>query len=242
MAGLGQRQAEVDKLFAAFNTHTPGCAVGVMKQGKLEFSTGYGMADLERGVPIGPGTVFENGSIAKQFTAATLMLLEQQGKLSLDDAMGKYLPELQGPMGHVTIRQVISHISGIRDWRQIATMGGRREGTYVYANEDLLEMARRQKALNFDAGSQYSYSNLGYNIAVILVERVLGGKSFEQYTREQIFAPLGMSETSWRSRFRRIVPGRALAYGLGEGGVREQDTLIENIIGAGGMLTTVGFC
>ena len=240
LVGFGQKQAEVDRIFAAFNTHTPGCAVGVSKNGKLELATGYGMADLERQVAIGPGTIFESGSLAKQFTAATLMLLEQQGKLSLDDAMGKYLPELQGATARVTIRQVISHISGIREWRPIATMGGRQEGTYVYTNEDLLEMAGRQKALNFDAGSQYSYSNTGYNIAVILVERVLGGKSFEEYTKEQIFAPLGMEMTSWRSRFRRIVPGRALAYGMGEGGVLEQATPIENIIGAGGMLTTVG--
>jgi len=232
---------EVDKIFASYNTHTPGCSVGVSQGGKLQLSAGYGMADLERGVPIGPGTLFESGSIAKQFTAAALMLLEQEGKLSLDDRLGKYLTELTGAPGGVTIRQVISHISGLREWRPLATFGGRREEDYVFSNQDLLEMAARQKALNFDPGTAYSYSNTGYNISTILMERAMGdGRTFQGFTQAKIFEPLGMSDTRWRDNFRTIVPGRALAYTrLAEGGF-EQDTPIGNIIGAGGLLTTVG--
>lgn len=233
------RREDVDRIFSAFNTHTPGCAVGVAVNAKVEFEAGYGMADLERRVAITPGTVFESGSVAKQFTAATLLLLEQQGKLSLDDPMGKYLPELQGAVGKVTIRQVISHISGLREWRPIATMGGRPEGTFVYTNEDLLEMTARQKALNFDAGSHYSYSNSGYNAFPILVERV-SGKKFPEYTREWIFGPLQMTHSTWRDSFRAVVPNRALAYGWNAKGELVGETPIENIIGAGGLLTTVG--
>jgi len=198
------------------------------------------MADLERNVPIGPGTVFESGSLAKQFTAAALMLLEQQGKISLDDKFAKYLPELTGATAAITIRQVISHVSGIREWRPIATFAGRPEGTYVYTNQDLLDLASRQKALNFDAGTAYSYSNTGYNIATILIERVLGnGQTFQQFTTENILAPLGMTHSRWRDDFRALVPSRALAYGTNKEGGLQQMTPIEKIIGAGGLLTTV---
>jgi CubicO group peptidase (beta-lactamase class C family) len=240
VAAAQSKQAEVDKIFAAFNTHTPGCAVGVSKDGKVELTAGYGMADLERGVPITAATVFESGSVAKQFTAATLMLLEQQGKLSLDDKLGKYLTELQGAPASVTLRQVISHISGLREWRPIATFGGRPESDYVYSNRDLLEHASRQRALNFDPGSHYSYSNTGYNIATILVERALANsKTFQAFTHENIFAPLDMNDTRWRDNFRTIVPHRALAYTHSPATGLEQQTPIGNIIGAGGLLTTV---
>lgn len=233
------KREAVDKVFAHFNTHTPGCSVGVAQEGKVVFTAGYGMADLERGVPVTASTIFESGSVAKQFTAATLMLLAQDGVISLDDRLSKYLPELQGAPATVTVRQVISHISGLREWRPVATFSGRREDDTVVSNEDLLEMAAKQKALNFDPGSQYSYSNTGYNISTILVERALQKKkTFQQYSDEKIFAPLGMSSTRWRDNFRAIVPGRALAYRGITGGF-EQLTPIGNIIGAGGLLTTV---
>ena len=228
----------VDAIFAAFNTHTPGCAVGVARNGTVVFRAGYGMADLERNVPISSNTVFESGSVAKQFTAATLLLLAQQGRLSLDDPMRKYLPELADYGAPVTIRQVLSHTSGLREWRPVATFGGREEGTFVYTNQDLLQLAAQQRALNFDPGSAYSYTNTGFNIATILVERVTG-KSFPQFTHEMIFAPLGMTHTRWREDFRKITPNRALAYGMGADGELTQQTPIENIIGAGGLLTTV---
>ena len=229
------KQTEVDRIFSAFNNHTPGCAVGVAQNGNAQLTAGYGMADLERNVPITPGTVFESGSVAKQFTAAALMLLAQQGKISLDDPMSKYLPELTVPF---TIRQVLSHVSGIREWRPIATFGGREEGTVVYTNHDLLNMAAKQRALNFDPGTAYSYTNTGFNISTILIERVTG-QTFPQYTDEQIFKPLGMTHSRWRDDFRKIVPHRALAYGFDANKILVQQTPIENIIGAGGLLTTV---
>jgi CubicO group peptidase (beta-lactamase class C family) len=230
----------VDRIFAAFNTHTPGCAVGVSEHGTVALRAGYGMADLERGVPVTADTVFESGSVAKQFTAMAILLLAQQGKISLDDPMRKYLPELPDYGASLTIRHVLSHVSGLREWRLIATFSGTPEGTYVLDNRDLLRLASKQRAVNFDPGTAYSYTNTGFNIATILVERALGnGKTFQEFTREAIFEPLQMTHTRWRDDFRAVVPNRALAYNSRAGGWI-QDTPIENIIGAGGMLSTVG--
>ncbi len=232
------KQSDVDRIFAGFNTHTPGCAVGVAHHGKTVLQSGYGMADLERSIPITADTIFESGSVAKQFTAMTLLLLEKQGKLSLDDPLRKYLPELPDYGQKLTIRHVLSHLSGLREWRLVATFSGTPEGTYVLDNRDLLRLASMQRALNYDPGAAYSYTNTGFNILTIVVERV-SGKSFEDYTRENIFEPLHMAHTRWRSDFRAIVPNRALSYEpKGDGWIN--DTPIENIIGAGGMLSTVG--
>lgn len=234
------KAAEVDHIFAAFNTHTPGCAVGVSEHGTVALRAGYGMADLERGVPVSADTVFESGSVAKQFTAMAILLLAQQGKISLDDPLRKYLPELPDYRAQPTIRQVLSHLSGLREWRLIATFSGTPEGTYVLDNHDLLRIAAGQRALNFDPGTAWSYTNTGFNIATILIERALGnGKTFEEFTRAAIFEPLQMTHTRWRDDFRAVVPNRALAYTFKEG-EWIQDTPVENIIGAGGMLSTVG--
>ena len=232
------RQSDVDAVFSAFTTHTPGCAVAVGQNGKTAFQSGYGMADLERNIPITPETIFESGSVAKQFTAMTMLLLEKQGKLSLNDPLRKYLPEIPDYGAPLTIRQILSHLSGLREWRLVATFSGQPEGTYVLDNQDLLRFASKQRALNYDPGTAYSYTNTGFNILTIVVERV-SGKSFEDYTRENIFEPLGMTHTRWRSDFRAIVPGRALSYERGGDGWTN-DTPVENIIGAGGMLSTVG--
>jgi CubicO group peptidase (beta-lactamase class C family) len=235
-----EKSAEVDRIFSEFNNHTPGCSVAAARNGTVVLEAGYGMADLERNVPITQATIFESGSLAKQFTAASLMLLAQDGKISLDDPLRKYLPELQVYSAPVTIRQVLSHVSGLRDWRALATFSGLPEDSYVYSNSDLLRLATRQRALNYDPGAEYSYSNTGFNLAPIVIERALGnGTSFQAFTQQKIFGPLGMIHTRWRDDYRRIVPNRALAYDrAGNGWI--QQTPIENIIGAGGLLTTVG--
>jgi CubicO group peptidase (beta-lactamase class C family) len=235
------KQAQTDRIFGAFNTHTPGCAVGVAYHGEIVLRSGYGMADLERNTPITADTVFESGSVAKQFTAAALLLLAQQGKISLDDPLRKYLPEIPDYGTPLTIRHVLSHVSGLREWRLVATLSGIDERSYVLSNQDLLRMAAKQRALNFTPGTAYSYTNTGFNIATILIERVLGnGKTFQDFTREAIFEPLHMTHTRWRDNFRAVVPNRALAYFPLRGGGWAQETPIENIIGAGGMLSTVG--
>lgn len=235
-----EKQPQVDRIFSEFNNQTPGCAVALEKSGAVALKAGYGMADLERNVPISPDTVFESGSLAKQFTAAALMLMAQQGKLSLDDPVRKYLPELPDYETPLTIRHVLSHVSGLREWRSIAEYRGMPEGRLVYTNRDLLEMASMQRALNFEPGTHYSYTNTGFNISTILIERALGtGETFPQFTQKNIFIPLGMMHSRWREDYRTIVPNRALAYARSGAGFI-QDTPVEDIIGAGGLLTTVG--
>ena len=234
------KPAEVNRIFAAFNTHTPGCAVGVAEHGTVALRAGYGMADLERGVTVTADTVFESGSVAKQFTAMALLLLARQGRISLDDPMRKYLPELPDYGAKLTIRHVLSHVSGLREWRLVAAFSGTPEGAYILDNYDLLRIAAKQRALNFDPGTAYSYTNTGFNISTILIERALGnGKTFAQFTHEAIFEPLQMTHTRWRDDFRAVVPNRALAYSS-RAGEWIQATPVENIIGAGGLLSTVG--
>lgn len=233
------RRSEIAKIFAAFDGKNPGCAVGVAVKGAVVLREGFGMADLERGVAITPDTVFEAGSVTKQFTAATLMLLAREGRISLDEPLRKHLPELPELPASPTIRQVITHTGGLRDWRAIAALDGLPEGRYVYTDEDILRLASRQRSLNFTPGTDYSYSNTGYIVSTILVRRVTG-KSFADHTRERIFEPLGMSHSRWRTDFRALVPGRALAYVPSPEGGWAQRTPIENITGAGGLLTTVG--
>ena len=213
----------------------------VAHRGIVVLKSGYGMADLERNVPITADTVFESGSVAKQFTATALLLLAQQGKISLDDPVRKYLPEIPDYGTPLTIRHVMSHLSGLREWRLVASFSGIAEGSHVLSNQDLLRIASKQRALNFAPGTAYSYSNTGFNVATLLIERALAnGKTFQDFTREAIFEPLQMTHTRWRDDFRAVVPNRALAYGPAPGGRWIQQTPIENIIGAGGMLSIVG--
>jgi len=228
----------VDALFSVWTGSTPGCAVGVAEDGRIVLEKAYGMADLERDVPNRPDTVFEAGSVSKQFTAAAVLLLAWDRKLSLDDPIRKYLPELPDYAAAVTIRQMLHHTSGLRDWGSVEWIAGWPRGTRVYTHAHVLDILARQEKLNFPPGTRWSYSNSGYNLAVILVARV-AGESFADFTRRRIFEPLGMTRTSWRDDFTRIVKGRALAYAEA-GGRYSLDMPFENVHGNGGLLTTVG--
>lgn len=230
-------KARLDAHFARL-TGRPGCAVGAAIDGATVLAVGYGVADLEHNVPITPDTVFEPGSVAKQFTAAAALLLAQQGKLSLDDPVRKYLPEVPEYQAPITIRHLIHHTSGLRDWGSVAAIGGWPRGTVARNHDDVLEIVQRQQSLNYAPGAEYSYTNTGYNLAAILVARV-SGTSFAAFTRDAIFAPLGMSSSSWRDDFRRLVPNRAIAYSP-SGTSFILNMPFESVYGNGGMLTTVG--
>jgi len=232
--------AKVDKLFAQWNkSDSPGCAVAVAKQGKSVFSRGYGMANLEYSVPMSPEIVSETGSVAKQFTAAAIALLAQQGKLSLDDPVQKYLPEVPDFGTPVTIRQLVSHLSGLRDQNEFFDLMGLPMGRSVHTNDEILEVVSRQKSLNFEPNTEYLYSNTGYTLLVHIVKRV-SGKSFAEFTQEQLFRPLGMTNTHWRDDYTKVVKNRATAYEPdGKGGFR-MNMPFGNVHGAGGLLTTVG--
>ncbi|MHB1073252.1 MAG: serine hydrolase domain-containing protein [Gemmatimonadaceae bacterium] len=229
--------AAIDRVFARYSIRTPGCAVGAARNGQELLVRGYGMADLESGAPVRPGTIFEAGSVSKQVTAFLVLRLEQEGKLSIDDPLRKYLPEVPDYGAPLTIRQVMSHTSGLRDWYSIAEVEGLIAYEHHFRNDDLLEMAARQRALNFPSGSEFLYSNTGWNLLALVVERV-SGQSFQDYSRTRLFEPLGMTQTRWRDDFRTVVRGRAPAYARTRDSGYVHQMPLMSIVGAGGLLTT----
>jgi CubicO group peptidase (beta-lactamase class C family) len=229
----------IDAVFSRWTNETPGCAVGVGAPGRASQMRAYGMADLEHGVRNTPDTIFEAGSVTKQFTAAAVLLLVQDGKVALDDQVRKYFPEIPDYGASLTIRHLLTHTSGLRDWGTLEGIAGWPRGTRVYTHAHVLEILSRQRALNFTPGTRWSYSNSGYNLAAMLIERV-SGQSFAGFTRTRLFAPLGLAATSWRDDYARIVPRRAVAYSAAPANTYRQDMPFENAVGNGGLLTTVG--
>jgi CubicO group peptidase (beta-lactamase class C family) len=227
-----------DRVFAQWTKDTPGCAAGVAQNGKVLLTRGYGMANLETGTPVTAGTIFESGSVAKQFTATAILLLMSDGKLRLDDRVQKYLPELPEYGRPLTIRHLLSHTSGLREWSNLVAMDGWPRGTRAHTQEDFLEVVFAQRDVNYPVGDHYSYTNSGFGLLLTIIERV-SGMPYAQFTTERIFKPLGMTNTSWRDDFERVVPGRAQAYAR-RGNVWTLDMPFDNVVGAGGMLTTVG--
>lgn len=211
------RAARIDAVFARYATdHTPGCAVAVKQEGRIVYEHGYGLASLELGVPITPRTVFDIGSVSKQFTAASLILLSLDGKLSLDDDVRRWLPELPDLGARVTLRHLLNHTSGWRDYTDLLSLAGWDERDHTTA-EDAWEVLRRQRALNFRPGSTWRYSNTGYFLLGEVV-RVASGKPLREFARERLFQPLGMSDTRYLDDTRLVVPRRASSYTPGDSG------------------------
>lgn len=232
--------ARVDEVFARWDSRgSPGCAVAVGTAGGVVLSRAYGMADLEHAVPNAPETVFEAGSVAKQFTAAAVVLLAQSGRLSLDDEARKYVPELPDYGTPITIRHLFTHTSGLRDWGTVVDAAGWPRTTRIHTHAHALDVISRQRALNYPPGAEYSYTNSGYNLLAIIAERV-SGQSLNEFSRQHIFEPLGMTSTEWRDDFTRVVKGRATAYTVGPDGSFRMLMPFENVYGNGGLLTTVG--
>lgn len=233
-------QASLDAVVAPLvKPDAPGCAAAAARRGERIATRGFGMADLEHGIAITPDSVFEAGSVSKQFTAAAILTLAEGGKLALTDDVRKYLPVLPDYGTPITIDHLLSHTSGLRDWGAVAMLGGWERSTRAYTNDDALRIIARQKALNYKPGAEYSYTNSGYNLMAVIVERV-SGQSLAAFSKARLFAPLGMSHTSWRDDFRRVVKDHAIAYGPARGGGWEEQRPFENVYGNGGLLTTVG--
>ena len=230
--------SSIDSIFAAYSASTPGCAVGIERAGQPVLERAYGAADLEHGVPNRVDTVFEAGSVSKQFTAASVLLLVQDGRLSLNDSVRKYIPELPAYAGTITIAELLGHTSGLRDWGGVEDIAGWPRGDRVYSMDEILHITALQRALNYEPGSAWSYTNTGYNLLAIIVGRV-SGRKLPAFSHERIFAPLGMTHSTWRDDFRRVVRDRAIAYSEDNGGY-QQNMPFENSIGNGGLLTTVG--
>ena len=153
---------KLDKLFQTYEG-IPGAQLAISRNGELIFSRAWGLADLEHDVPLNTNSISEAGSISKQFVAACILLLEQQGKLSLEDDVRKYLPELPDYGTPIKLRQMMQHTSGLRDWGSIAAVTGWPRSTKTYDNNDALAMISKQKALNNIPGEEYIYSNSNYN-------------------------------------------------------------------------------
>jgi CubicO group peptidase (beta-lactamase class C family) len=228
-----------EKVTKAYVAPAPGCAAAVSLNGDVVFEKAFGLADMEHNVPNTTQTIFESGSVAKQFTAAALVLLQQEGKLSIDDPVRKYIPELPDYGSPLTIRHLLNHTSGLRDWGTVMSLTGAGRGDRVINQDLAFDVITHQRALDFKPGAEYSYSNSGYNLAALIVERVSKQK-FPAFVEERLFKPLGMTNSSWRDDYQRIVPGRAQAYSRQGNGPWRLNMPFMNVYGNGGMLTTVG--
>jgi len=204
--------AQVDEIFAKWNKRdSPGCALGIYKDGRIIYKHGYGMADLNEDVPITPTTVFHVASMSKQFTAAAIVLLAEQGKLALDDDVRKYIPELPDFGERITIRHLVYHTSGLRDQWSLLGLAGWRYSLDLITDDDVMSVMTRQKDLNFKPGEKHVYCNTGYTLMGLIVKRV-SGMSLREFTTKNIFEPLGMSHTHFRDDHAEIVKHNALGY------------------------------
>ena len=210
-------RARIDAVFKEYDKpHVPGCALGVMQNGQLAYGRGYGWADLERNVPITTTSLFDIGSTSKQFAAASISLLVQAHKLAYTDDIRKYIPEMPDYGAPITIDNLMHHTSGLRDYTGLLTLGGH---TLEEATTDSQALASivHQRHLNFPTGSKYEYSNTGYFLLSVIIERVTG-KSLADFARERIFLPLGMTSTRYRNHAAMLIPNRALGYAPADSG------------------------
>ncbi|HEY6830536.1 MAG TPA: serine hydrolase domain-containing protein [Gemmatimonadaceae bacterium] len=228
-----------DRVFDAYRgTDSPGCALGVTRNGRVVYERGYGMANLETGTPITPASIFHVASVSKQFTAMSIMLLAKDGKLSIDDDIRKYLPEIPSYGTTITIRHLLTHTSGLRDqWELIGLARGRFEEDRI-TEADVMDIVPRQTALNFTPGSEYLYSNTGFTLLGVIVKRV-SGKSLRDFADERIFKPLAMTNTHFHDDYTMLVPGRTSAYVM-RGGNWHVSIPNYDTYGATSLFTTVG--
>jgi len=200
----------VDKLFSQWDKKdTPGCALAIVKDGKIIYKQGYGLANLELNVPITPQSVFYIGSVSKQFVTMCIAILDKQGKLSLDGDIRKYVPELPDYGPPITVRHLIYHTSGLRDYLTLLGIAGIDFGTYH--EDDVVELIAQQKELNFAPGKEYLYSNSGYFLLAVIVERA-SGKSLRKFAEQNIFKPLGMKNSHFHDDYRILIKNRASGY------------------------------
>ena len=231
-------ELRTDSVFRALDrSDGPGCAVGVFRNGAVRYARGYGMANLELGVAITPHTVFDVGSVSKQFTAMSILLLQKDGKLNIDESVRKYVPELPAYADRITLRQLLSHTSGIRDHFGLLEVAGRDfDGTADTV--DYLRYITRSAAPNFEPGTRYLYSNSGFVLLAQIVYRV-SGMPLSRFAAARIFTPLGMRDTRFQDDHTLIIPNRSTAY-MPRGdhwAIRMSE--FDDMAGAGGLHTTV---
>jgi len=234
-------EVRVDSVFAdVYGPTTPGCAASIMRDGAIVYEQGYGMANLEHGIPITPSSVFHVASVSKHFTATAVELLVNEGKVSWDDDVRQWVPEVPDFGVPITLRHLVHHVSGIRDqWNLLALAGWRWEADVV-TQKDVLDITSRQTALNFAPGERYLYSNTGFTLLAVVVERVTG-MTLRAFAEERIFKPLGMDATHFHDDHEMIVRGRAWAYAPDPDGLFGLRGSIPDfdVVGATSLFTTV---
>lgn len=232
------RALRADSVFQRFDrTDSPGCALGVYQDGKVQYARGYGMASLEHGVALSPRSVLDVGSISKQFTAMAILMLQKEGKLSLDDPIRKYFPEMPAYADKITLRRALSQTSGLRD---LYTMMGQTGRSFAGDTIDALRAITRSAEPNYEPGARYLYTNSGWILAAQLVYR-LTGKTLAQFAEERMFRPLGMHDSRYHADVTTIIPNGAEGYApRSSGGFRvARSTYDGAIVGAGAVHTTV---
>ena len=229
----------VDQLFAQWvGPDLPGASIAIIQNGKIAYSQGYGAANLEYGVPNSPATVFHLGSVSKQFTAFAIYLLVQDGRLSLDDDVRKYLPKLHDFGKVITIRQLLHHTSGVREqWNLLCLAGWRPED--VITDDDVARLLFQQTELNFAPGDQFLYSNSGYTLLAMVVKQV-SGKTLPAFAKERIFDPLGMAHTHFQDDYGIVVKDRAYSYAPQPDGKYQYVALSDSTVGPSSLFSTVG--
>ena len=228
---------QVDELFTVWDTNdTPGAAVAVVKDGAVIYKNGYGLSNLEYDIPITPSSIFHIASVSKQFTVFSILLLEKQGKLSLDDDIRKYIPEVPDFGTTITLRHLASHTSGLRDQWNLLSMAGWRMDD-VITKEHVLKLVSKQKELNFKPGDEYAYCNTGFTLLAEVVSRI-SDMSFAEFTEANIFKPLKMSNTLFYDDHEKIVKNRAYSYNSSSDGYKKS-VLNFSIVGATSLFTTV---
>lgn len=228
---------EIDKLFSEWDKPgSPGFSLAIVSHGRIVYKQGYGMASLEHGVRISTKSVFDIGSTSKQFVAFCLAILEKKRKLSLEDSVQKYIPELRKYKYPVTIRHLIHHTGGVRDYLTLMELAGMRFEN-EYPDEEIIGLIARQKELNFKPGEEFLYSNSGYLLLGEIVKRV-SGKSLRDFADKNIFSPLGMRNTHFHDDFTEIIKNKAMGYSTA-GGMFKVDSSLFDVVGDGGVNTTV---
>ena len=236
-AGDGETLSRVDAVFADYASHTgPGCSLGVIRDGRLVQATGYGAANLDHGIPNGAATIFRVGSVSKQFTAAAIALLTIRGKLDLDAPVQRHIPEFPDYPDPPTIRHLVHHTSGVRDYIVLMSLAGHRSEDF-FTNQEVLDAINRQRELNFAPGSEYLYSNSGYFLLGEIVARV-SGQSLRDFAQTEFFGPLGMTRTHFHDDHNEIVPNRAIGYAPTDDGFRINVTTLD-MVGDGGIFTSI---
>lgn len=232
-----REQIKIDSLFNKFNSNnTPGASLGIIKDGKFIYKRSYGMADLEHAVAITDSTVFYIGSVSKQFTAMCILLLEEQGKLKLSDPVQKYLPDFPDYDTPLTIGNFMNHTSGVRDNLTLWALAGKDYLDHI-DKEEMYQLIRRQKELNYTPGDQFMYSNACYFMLGLIIEKITG-ESLHEFAQKSIFAPLGMHHTFFQDDNTNIIKNRAFSY-FEENGKFKNQLMRYDLVGSGGIYSTV---